>query len=412
MVFTGVLHMRSTRKLRSSAVSCLPDKAMRHRSKQCRVVRCGYLLVFVCSFLHAGAGCMQGGDRVHRFDVEFLQAVVGAGAAGLAAAKELQDEGHKVDVFEKSHSVGGVWVLDERVESDALGQSATRSIVHSSLYESLRVNLPREAMSFSDLPFLPEYMKVRDAHWVSGSGRLPHNMEQYRLTCQARVQGRSQDSRRFPHHAEVRAYLEAYAEHFQLLSVVNLNTEVLSVAPVRLPGDASTSPDTATSPDSGSSSLSHGSLLRGDGATAWKVTTAADGGATGEGNPVQNTHRYDAVMICNGHYTVPRLPPVEGIETFPGTCEHSHNYRRPGPYKDLKVLLVGAHASGVHPHVWYFQSSESLGFEALSGVVCRASCAASLTAALSLSTVAVAPGLCRQERVCIREYLQGHIYAG
>ena len=89
-----------------------------------------------------------------------MQAVVGAGAAGLAAAKELQEEGHKVDVFEKSHSVGGVWVLDHRVESDMLGQSDTRSTVHSSMYESLRVNLPREAMSFSDLPFLPEFMKV------------------------------------------------------------------------------------------------------------------------------------------------------------------------------------------------------------------------------------------------------------
>lgn len=66
-----------------------------------------------------------------------------------------------VDVFEKSRSVGGVWVLDDRVESDPLGQSGTRSTVHSSLYDSLRVNLPREAMSFSDFPFLPEFMKVR-----------------------------------------------------------------------------------------------------------------------------------------------------------------------------------------------------------------------------------------------------------
>lgn len=85
---------------------------------------------------------------------------MGGGAAGLAAAKELQEEGHKVEVFEKSHSIGGVWVLDDRVESDLLGQSEGRNIVHSSLYESLRVNLPREAMSFSDYPFLPEFMKV------------------------------------------------------------------------------------------------------------------------------------------------------------------------------------------------------------------------------------------------------------
>jgi len=35
---------------------------------------------------------------------------VGAGAAGLAAARELRAEGHLAVVFEKSASVGGVWV--------------------------------------------------------------------------------------------------------------------------------------------------------------------------------------------------------------------------------------------------------------------------------------------------------------
>jgi cation diffusion facilitator CzcD-associated flavoprotein CzcO len=36
-------------------------------------------------------------------------AVVGAGAAGLAACKKLRDAGVEVRVFEKSDSVGGVW---------------------------------------------------------------------------------------------------------------------------------------------------------------------------------------------------------------------------------------------------------------------------------------------------------------
>lgn len=164
------------------------------------------------------------------------------------------------------------------------------------------------------------------------------------------MQGRSQDSRRFPHHGEVRRYLEAYADHFDLLSVVSLNTEVLSVVPVPLSDDASTSPDAGTSPDSSHSCISHDSVFRGDRAVAWKVTTAAaTAGTGGADSTAQHTQLYDAVMICNGHYTVPRLPPVEGIDHFPGTCEHSHNYRRPAPYEGLKVLLVGAHASGALP---------------------------------------------------------------
>ena len=45
-------------------------------------------------------------------------AVSGAGAAGLAAARELKKEGHAVVALEQSSEVGGVWVYDERVETD------------------------------------------------------------------------------------------------------------------------------------------------------------------------------------------------------------------------------------------------------------------------------------------------------
>lgn len=52
-----------------------------------------------------------------------MQAVIGAGAAGLAAARELVSEGHKVTVFEKGSGTGGVWVYTDQVESpDLLGK--------------------------------------------------------------------------------------------------------------------------------------------------------------------------------------------------------------------------------------------------------------------------------------------------
>ena len=48
--------------------------------------------------------------------------MVGAGAAGLVAARELVREGHKVAVFEKGSCTGGVWVYTDEVESpDLLG---------------------------------------------------------------------------------------------------------------------------------------------------------------------------------------------------------------------------------------------------------------------------------------------------
>jgi cation diffusion facilitator CzcD-associated flavoprotein CzcO len=50
-----------------------------------------------------------------------VQAVVGGGAAGLAAARELLLEGHRVRVYEKGSHIGGVWVYTAEVEDDPLG---------------------------------------------------------------------------------------------------------------------------------------------------------------------------------------------------------------------------------------------------------------------------------------------------
>lgn len=81
--------------------------------------------------------------------------MIGAGAAGLVAARELRREGHVVTVLEQSGGVGGVWRFDARTEADALGldeQRPPESRVHSSMYKQLRTNLPREIMSYSDFP--------------------------------------------------------------------------------------------------------------------------------------------------------------------------------------------------------------------------------------------------------------------
>ena len=73
-------------------------------------------------------------------------AVVGAGAAGLVAARELLRAHHEVTVFEQSSTVGGVWVYQRESESDPLGQTGPR--LHASMYASLRTNLPRDLMAF------------------------------------------------------------------------------------------------------------------------------------------------------------------------------------------------------------------------------------------------------------------------
>ncbi|KAL5748516.1 hypothetical protein ACOSP7_025558 [Xanthoceras sorbifolium] len=125
-------------------------------------------------------------------------AVIGAGAAGLVAARELRREGHVVVVFEKEDKVGGTWVYTEEVDSDQLGVDPSRVAVHSSLYSSLRTNLPREAMGFRDYPF------VTRGDW-------------------------SGDLRRFPGHKEVLMYLKEFARVFGVEEMVRFEVEVVKV---------------------------------------------------------------------------------------------------------------------------------------------------------------------------------------
>lgn len=67
--------------------------------------------------------------------------VIGAGAAGICAAKNGIEFGCTVTVFEQSENVGGTWVYTDEVATDKNGLD-----VHSSMYQGLYTNLPKEVM--------------------------------------------------------------------------------------------------------------------------------------------------------------------------------------------------------------------------------------------------------------------------
>lgn len=46
--------------------------------------------------------------------------MIGAGAAGLVATRELRRAGHSVTAFEQSSEIGGLWVYSDDVETDDL----------------------------------------------------------------------------------------------------------------------------------------------------------------------------------------------------------------------------------------------------------------------------------------------------
>ncbi len=198
--------------------------------------------------------------------------VIGAGAAGLCAARHLSAAPKLFEptVFELSDTIGGTWVYVPNTGLDRHGNP-----IHSSMYECMKTNLPKEVMAFPDFPFRPELES-------------------------------------FLHHTRVKEYLEEYSDHFSLGSFIHLSTKVELVEPL----------------DQGQ----------------WRVTSRALGGSSSPESAV-----FDAVMVCNGHYSVPHIPDLPGMkEHFRGLTMHSHDYRRPdySLFGDKVVAILGAAASG------------------------------------------------------------------
>ncbi len=211
-------------------------------------------------------------------------AVIGAGAAGLVCARELARQNIEVTVFEQSGQVGGVWVYDSRVDDDITGLDPHRT-VHSSLYDSLRTNLPRDLMAFSD-------------YYFDSSG------------------GGEDTWPRYPDHTKVLEYLERFTSDHDLLNKIRFNSKVTGLEP-----------------------LSEAGMDRSESRPGWQLQSSDSKG-------VPSTEVFDVVAVCNGHYSKPRVPPLPGIESFPGYVIHSHNYRRPDKFTNMKVAVWGAAASG------------------------------------------------------------------
>ena len=108
-------------------------------------------------------------------------AVIGAGAAGLCAAKNLLARGVEVVVYEIGTCIGGLWVYNN---DSGLAPA----------YKSLHLNSETKVTEYKDFPFPP-------------------------------------GSPLYPDHAGVRRYLEAYAEHFGVKPHIRFKSKVVDVSP-------------------------------------------------------------------------------------------------------------------------------------------------------------------------------------
>jgi dimethylaniline monooxygenase (N-oxide forming) / hypotaurine monooxygenase len=176
---------------------------------------------------------------------------------------------------------------------------------HSSVYKSTVINTSKEMNAYSDLP-VPE-------DWAS----FLHNKKMYEYIC-------------------------IYTDHFNLRPHIRLSTPILSIEPA----------------DTDAKQSSH---TRGSGAAKlrfpkWNVTykTLSDPESedakfcrfhAADGKVV--TEQFDAVMMCTGHHSVPRMPDFRGMKNFQGKQMHSHAYKDHQGFEGKNVVVVGIGNSGV-----------------------------------------------------------------
>ena len=121
--------------------------------------------------------------------------IIGAGPSGIGQLHAFQlarDRGEMIGhlvCFEKQSEIGGAWTYTWRTGLDEYGES-----IHSSMYQNLRLNVPKEAIEYPEYPFIRHF-------------------QQESLSS-------------FPSRKIMHEYLKGYAETNNILQYIEFNTVV------------------------------------------------------------------------------------------------------------------------------------------------------------------------------------------
>ncbi|OKL57503.1 hypothetical protein UA08_07243 [Talaromyces atroroseus] len=242
-------------------------------------------------------------------------AVIGTGPAGAIAVDALAQEKHFdiIRVFERREGPGGCWIGDvtkppaisdlkalaERSADPALPIPATLPaqtpkqdqprFTESSVYPYLETNVDALPMEFSQEP-IPV---VRSEQSVQNHG----------------------PDTPFRRWDVIKGYITSLVERNGYSDLISYNTTVELVTKV---------------------------------GSEWEVTLRRDGSKS----DYWWVEKFDAVVVASGHYWVPYVPPIEGLEEFenqrPGSVIHSKHFRGREKYNGKagqRVVVVGASVS-------------------------------------------------------------------
>jgi len=172
-------------------------------------------------------------------DRSSMMALIGAGPVGLGMAKALLEHKIPYEQLEADDQLGGNW--------------------YHGVYDTVHIISSRKTTEYADYPMPADYPD-------------------------------------FPSRAQMLAYLQDYAEKFQLCRHIQFNTKVVMALPLA------------------------------DG--RWELELAS-----GE------KRVYKGLIVCNGHHWDRRFPKYPG--TFEGAYMHSKDYRNPAQLSGRRVLVIG-----------------------------------------------------------------------
>lgn len=227
------------------------------------------------------------------FNVQRI-AIIGAGPSGLSTAKFLLAEKsfNQIDVFEQQPAVGGVWFYHQNIVG--------------------HIDIPQTTPQHS--PELPVWPKGAAAPLFSNPMYDKLNTNIPKELMKFSDQDFPSESLLYPTREDVQEYLVEYSQDVK--GLIKFSTRVEDIC-----------------------------LLSQDGQHRWELTSKST--ITNE----TTKSDYDAIMVANGHYSVPFIPQVPGIEVFnskyPAVISHSKLYRTSEDFINKKVIVVGAGPSGL-----------------------------------------------------------------
>ncbi|VVT53855.1 uncharacterized protein SAPINGB_P003784 [Magnusiomyces paraingens] len=256
-------------------------------------------------------------------------AVIGGGPAGVIAAEVFSKNSakyHKVRVFEKRDSVGGVWnysanmkqptyipfgpdldhidpiltppdVLPARVKSTPIEQW-----LGSPAYDDLKTNVTNKVMCFSDAPFYPNEPSLKQQQNCISNNNNDFHYDRFVL------------------HSKVKKYLEEYSKPARELGLYVFNTSVEEVQLISI------------------------------NPPKYRLTLRQSTSSHQQKTDYWWSEDFDAIVVASGQFNVPLLPEIPGLPQYwakhPERCIHSKYFKNNLMYKDSVTVVVGCGVSG------------------------------------------------------------------